>query len=235
MALEAVIFDMDGVLTDTVEYHYRSWMRVCDEYGIPFSRKDNIHLLGLTRQRSLETILGSKSLPEEQMAEILVKKNKYFHELLDDVTTESLLPGVAELLTELHSTDIRVGVASASRNAMFILARLGIEAYFDIILDGTNELRSKPAPDVYLRAAQSLGKQPWRCLAIEDSTAGVQAAISAGMCVIGLGPTKLVGRAHAVLPDLSHTHVEDLQAIYNWWNASLAMEQNRTARQSLYR
>lgn len=215
MSLNAVIFDMDGVLIDTFEYHFRSWKKVFDEQHIPFSRQDNQKLLGLTRRRSLELILGEKIIPEERMQEILHWKNAIFLELISSVGPDNLSPGVGDLLQELSTVRIPLAVASASRNARLILQKLGIGDYFQVIVDGNAVLSSKPAPDVFLHAARQLDEEPVNCLVIEDSAAGVQAALSVGMCVAGVGPPHRVGRAHAILPDLAGLRLKDLLSIYD--------------------
>ncbi|NLG73779.1 MAG: beta-phosphoglucomutase [Chloroflexi bacterium] len=217
--LKAVIFDMDGVLTATVEYHYRSWKKVCDEFQIPFGRPQIEKLLGLTRRRALEVILDGRRLPEEQMRLMLEKKNTYFLEYLREMGPADLMPGAGELVQELNESGILIGVASASRNARPVLKRLGIAHLVDAIADSKQARRSKPAPDVFLEAASLLKVQPFECLAIEDSRVGVQAALDAGMCVVGLGPTQRVGKAHAVISSLAQVGLADLVAIYNWWDA----------------
>ncbi len=220
MTLQAAIFDMDGVLTATVEYHYQSWKSACAEFGLPFSRELNEKLLGLTRQRSLEVILGEAIVPPETFQEILRLKNEHYLRLVEKMSADDLLPGVASLLAEMETAGIRLGVATASQNAARVLDRLGIARYFQVVVDGTAGLPSKPAPDVYLHAARLLQAAPETCLVLEDSQAGVEAALAAGMCVVGLGPISRVGQAHAVFCDLSRAHLEELVAIYNWWSAA---------------
>jgi kojibiose phosphorylase len=220
MDLQAVIFDFDGVLCDTVEYHYRSWKRLAQEYGFPFDRKVNEKLLGLTRRRSLEVILDGRLPSEETTQEMLRRKNQYYLELVDQMTSDDLLSGVIELLEELRQANLKVGVASASRNARRVLEQIGVDGYINVIADGNTVQRSKPAPDVYLEAAQGLRVESEACIAIEDSQAGVRAALLAGMCVIGLGPPQRVGKAQAVFPDLSSVRLSNLYFIYRWWEAA---------------
>jgi kojibiose phosphorylase len=222
MRLMAVIFDMDGVLTDTVESHFRSWQQVCAQYCVPFTRRDNEKLLGLTRRASLEAILDGRSFPEEQIQEMLRLKNRYFLELIEGMTPRNLLPGVEELLVELGAAGTRIGVASASRNVRVVLRKLGIAHYMQALNDGTSPARSKPAPDAFLSTAHALKVEPTACLAIEDSRAGVQAALLAGMCAVGIGPQDRVGQAQKVFPCLLGVHLADLERIYEKWRAAQA-------------
>lgn len=217
MSLRAVIFDMDGVLCLTDEYHYLSWKRMTDGFGIPFNRQDNEKLRGLTRRKSLEVILGAQDVPEEQMLEMMAQKDRHFQDLIQQMTPAALSAGVGSLLKELREAGIKIGVASASRNVQVVLKQLGIDRSIDAFSDSNIVKRSKPAPDSFLRTAQMLGVSPSDSLAVEDSEAGIEAALTAGMCVIGLGPYERVKKAHAVFEDLSGVRLKDLQRIYRIW------------------
>jgi beta-phosphoglucomutase len=221
MPLNAVIFDMDGVLCATDDYHYRSWKEVVSAYGIQFTRRDNQELLGLTRRRSLDTLLKGRSLPENEMDEILRRKNEVFLKLVEQMDAHDLLPGVKELLNELAANQLRIGVASASRNTGPVLERLGIEHYMDAVIDGNTVRKSKPAPDVFQKTASALGVHPAECLVLEDSQAGVQAARAAGMCVVGLGPADRVRDAAANFLGLQGVSLANLQQIHKNWLLSI--------------
>lgn len=219
MAIQAVIFDMDGVLTATVEDHYRSWKKALEGTDITFTRKDNEKLLGLTRHKSLEVILAGRQLPAKEKEEILKRKNEIYLELAQSMSPADLLPGVKELLEELREKRVRLGVASGSSNTHIVLERLGIDGDIQAIIDGNNVKRSKPAPDVFLHVATVLNVQPGDCVVIEDSEAGVQAALTAGMCVIGVGPEQRLKQAHAVFSDLTQLHYKNMSAIHDLWVA----------------
>jgi beta-phosphoglucomutase len=200
--IDGVIFDMDGVLTDTIDFHYQTWQRLADELGIPFDREANEALRGLSRRDSLLHILGDRVLPEPQIAALLEQKNQYFLEFVQTMTPDHLLPGVLELLHDLRSHGIKMAIASASRNVQIVTEQLEIADLIDAITNVYSVPNPKPAPDVFLYAAQQLGRSPQQCLVVEDAESGVKAGLAAGMWVLGLGPVDRVGAAHVVLPDL---------------------------------
>lgn len=187
--LEAVIFDLDGVLTDTAELHYRAWKELADELGIPFDRAFNETLKGIDRRGSLELILrrGGRTFTEEEKRRLMERKDARYRELIRSIGPEHLLPGIRELLDELRASGIRTAVASASRNAPFILAALGLEARFDVVVDAGALERGKPDPEIFLRAADALGVPPKNCVGIEDALSGLEALRAANMASVGVG------------------------------------------------
>jgi kojibiose phosphorylase len=207
----AVIFDLDGVLTDTAEAHFQAWKRLADEEGIPFTRQDNERLRGVPRRQSLELILGERRVSEEEMQALMERKNRYYREMIQRLTPADLLPGAAELLAELRQAGIKIAIASASKNARDVIRRLGIEELVDAIADGYSVERQKPAPDLFLHAARQLGVPPEACVVVEDAASGVEAARAAGMRVVGLGPPERVGQADVVFPSLEGVTLETLR------------------------
>ncbi|MBD0362149.1 MAG: beta-phosphoglucomutase [Coleofasciculus sp. C3-bin4] len=222
--IQGVIFDLDGVLTETAEYHYRGWQRLADEEGIPFDRQANEAMRGLSRQDSLLQMLGDRSRTEEQFQEMMERKNRYYLEFIKDVSPADLLPGAVELLDELRSAGIKVAIGSASKNAQEVIQRLGIGDRVDTISDGYSVTRSKPAPDLFLHAANQLGLAPEHCVVVEDAASGVEAALAAGMWAVGLGPVERVGTAHVVLPSLAGVHWSDLLAKLSQSSSSLQQQ-----------
>lgn len=208
--IRGVIFDMDGVITDTIEYHYQTWQQLADEEGIPFNREANEALRGLSRRDSLLKILGSRSCSEAKIQEMLDRKNRYYLEFIQNMNSDRLLPGVENLLNELRAANIKTGIASASQNVHRVVERLGIGDRIDVITNVYNVNRPKPAPDVFVYAAEELGLLPKECLVFEDAESGVEAALAARMWVVGLGPGDRVGQAHIVLPNLQEVHWQDL-------------------------
>ncbi len=195
------IFDLDGVITDTAEYHYQAWKQLADEENIPFTRQDNEALRGVPRRRSLELLLNGRVFPEAKLVEMETRKNNYYQALLENITPGDLLPGVFTFLEEARTAGIRLGLGSASKNALTVIRRLGIESLFEAIGDGYCVVNHKPAPDLFIWVAGRLGLWPTRCFVFEDAEAGVDAALAGGFCAVGIGPVERVGRAHYVLPE----------------------------------
>jgi len=213
--IRGVIFDLDGVLTDTADLHYLAWQKLADEEGIPFNRQANEALRGVSRRASLMLILGDRPYSEAQIEEMMERKNRYYMELIQNMTPNQLLLGALELLNELRQAGIKIAIGSGSKNARTVLERLGIADKVDAIADGYSVEQPKPAPDLFLYAAKLLGIEPAQSVVVEDAAAGVEAAKAAGMWAVGLGPVERVGMADVVLPSLAGVKWADLKAKLN--------------------
>jgi beta-phosphoglucomutase len=212
---QAIIFDLDGVLTDTSEYHYRAWKRLADEEGIPFTREENdAHLRGVGRRESLMYIIRDRKdrYSEEQIQEMMDRKNRYYTELIQQMTPGEVVPGGRELLEEIRRAGIKVAIASASKNCRTVLDRLQITDFFDGIADGYSVVNTKPAPDLFVYAAGLVKVPTSACLGVEDADAGIEAIKNAGMQALAIGPKDRFHRADKVLPDLVHKRLQDLLA-----------------------
>ncbi|WP_138498200.1 beta-phosphoglucomutase [Nostoc sp. PA-18-2419] len=210
--IQGVIFDLDGVLTDTAELHYLGWQKLADREGIPFNRMANEALRGVSRRASLMLIIGNRPYSEEQIQEMMERKNRYYMELLKHMTSKDLLPGAIALLDELRQAGIKIAIGSASKNARTVIERLGIADKVDAIADGYSVQQPKPAPDLFLYAAKELGIEPAQSVVVEDAAAGVEAALAAGMWAVGIGPVERVGAAHVILPSLAGVEWADLRS-----------------------
>lgn len=210
MTLRAFLFDLDGVLTDTSEFHYLAWQRLADEEGLPFSRADNDNLRGVSRRQSLNVLLKGKEISEEMVEAWMARKNRYYVELVENMDAGMMLPGALELLKEVRSANLKIAVASVSKNAPQVIDRLQIRKMIDALVDGNMVTNSKPAPDLFLKAAEILNISPKECLVIEDAAAGIDAGKAAGMHTLGLGPHQRVGHADLVLPDLDGVRLSDI-------------------------
>jgi beta-phosphoglucomutase len=209
------IFDLDGVLTDTAEYHYQAWQRLADSLGISFDRTRNEALRGVSRRRSLELLLDGRVYPEAQLLEMMERKNRDYQALLSRVTPADVLPGVQDFLAALRAAGMPIAIGSASKNAREVVQRLQIASTIDALADGYSVLRPKPAPDLFVYAAGLLRVCVQECVVFEDATAGVEAAKTAGMYAVGLGPVERVGQADLVLPDLAQVTVDDLCSVFS--------------------
>jgi beta-phosphoglucomutase len=214
--LKAVIFDLDGVITDTSEYHYRAWKRLADEEGIPFNRDDNDKLRGVSRGECLKILLNRKQISAEQFQKMMDRKNEYYVELLRKMTSENILSGAREIVLELKRRGIKTAVASVSKNTRTVLQGTGIEALFDVIVDGHSVKNTKPAPDIFLFAAKELGVKPEDCAVVEDAEAGIDAALAGNMLSIGIGPEERVGKARYRFEKIGDITLTKLLEIINF-------------------
>jgi beta-phosphoglucomutase len=210
MPIRAFIFDLDGVLTDTAEYHYQAWKQLAEEEGIPFDREKNEALRGVSRRESLNLLLGGRMISEEQAFRWMELKNSYYLEKIRKMTPDEVLPGARELLAEIRAAGLKLAIASASKNAREVADRLDLIGAVDVLADGHSVQRTKPAPDLFLHAAEKMGVPPDTCIVVEDAAAGIEAAQGAGMLTIGIGPKERVGKADLVLPNLEGVQIEDL-------------------------
>ncbi len=208
-AIRAFLFDLDGVITDTAEYHYLAWQKLADEEGIPFSRQEADAMRGLSRRDSLQVLLKGRVLEEKTAQAWMVRKNNLYLSMLDRLSADSLLPGVRRLLTEARDSGIRIAVASASRNAHLVLDRLGILPLFDAIGDGQSVVNPKPAPDLFLWTAGRLNANPRQAVVFEDARAGIEAALAGGFWTVGIGPAVSDG-PHIHVPDLTEVTVQSV-------------------------
>lgn len=205
MICKAVIFDLDGVITDTARYHYLAWKRLADRLGIYFDEQINERLRGVSRMGSFEIILERADRPfgVEEKERCVAEKNAFYTKLLEEMSEKDILPGAMEFVGELEKRGIRTAIASASRNAPFVLSKLGIADRFDYIVDAAKIARGKPDPEAFLNAAANLGVAPRRCIGVEDAAAGIAAIKAAGMFAVGVGNPETVIQADLIIPDLT--------------------------------
>jgi len=198
---KACIFDLDGVIVDTAHYHFLAWKRLADELGIPFTVEDNERLKGVSRMQSMDILLslGNVSLSQHDKETLANKKNTWFVDYVERMMPEEIYPGVKALLEQLRKQGIKTGLASSSKNARTVIQRLHIESYFDVVVDGTMVVHSKPDPEIFLLAASKLGVNSKDCVVFEDAEAGVEAALAAGMKCVGVGSPVQLGKAQRVI------------------------------------
>lgn len=211
MTYKAVIFDLDGVITDTAHYHYLAWKRLAEQVGVPFDEIFNERLKGVDRMGSLNLILaqGTGSYTDEEKVALATQKNTHYQELISTMSPEDLLPGAVEALDSVREAGLKIGLASVSRNALTVLTSLGITDKFDYIVDASTIARGKPDPEIFLTAAERLGVKPEECLGVEDAVAGVQSIKSAGMYAVGVGDPAVLTQADRVISSLKEFDISD--------------------------
>ncbi len=211
--LKGIIFDLDGVLTDTSRYHYLAWKSIADNLGIPFDVKINERLKGVDRMASLEIILEKSTAGYSQKDKLRITeaKNNYYLGLINSISPADLYPGVKRLFEEIKANEIRTALGSASKNAAVIIKRLGIEHYFDEIVDANLINKSKPDPEIFIRAADMIGLKHFECAVVEDSAAGIRAAGSAGMLAVGIGKKENLPGANLIYPCIADLKPSDLE------------------------
>lgn len=189
MEFQAVIFDLDGVICSTDEYHYTAWKQVADKIGVSFDEKKNNRLRGVSRMESLEIILEKENgrFSREEKEKLAEEKNNIYKKLLEQMSEKDLTEEVKNTLHVLRKNGKKLAIGSSSKNAGFILKQLGLEGYFDAVSDGNNITKSKPDPEVFLKAAGFLHMDIKDCLVVEDAKAGIQAAHNGGFASAGIG------------------------------------------------
>jgi len=208
---KAIIFDLDGVLTDTSEYHYQSWKRLADDEGIPFTHEENDeHLRGVGRRDSLMYIIRGRQFTEAQIQEMMERKNRYYHDLIKNMTPIDLTPGGRTLLQEIRNAGIKVAIGSGSKNCRMVLDLLKITDLLDGIADGNSVTNGKPAADLFVYAAGLVNVPTVDCLGVEDADAGIEAIKTGGMQALAIGPRERFHRADKVVPTLANLHLQDL-------------------------
>ncbi len=190
MRFKAIIFDLDGVICFTDEYHYQAWKKIADELDIPFDRTVNNRLRGVSRMQSLEIILEKnpgEPFTDAEKESLAADKNEIYKELLSQMSERDLSDEVRNTLNSMRDMGLKLAIGSSSKNMPLILSRIGLSGFFDAVSDGNNITHSKPHPEVFLKAAEMLNIAPRDCLVVEDAVSGAEAGHAAGMKVACLG------------------------------------------------
>lgn len=208
--LKAFLFDLDGVLVSTEHNHFLAWQRCAHSLGIDFTEKENELLKGVSRVDSLKKILelGAITIPDAEFEALLKSKNDFYLESIQDLNQSNLLPGVLNLLQQAQEKGIHLGVGSSSKNANFILDKLSISSYFEVVIDGNGVTDPKPHPEVFLNGAKALGLDPAECMVFEDAASGIAAAKAGGFTAVGVGNPHIADQADIYLNDLTEFRVE---------------------------
>ncbi len=210
MKTKAIIFDLDGVITNTEEYHYLAWKALADKLELKFDRQQNEQTKGISRRESLDIILyingASDRYSEEEKEAFCSQKNELYVKAIESLTPNDILPGIKELIYAAKANGLKTAVASVSKNAPKVLKSLGLWNSFDYVADAAKVKRSKPDPEIFSVCAVSLGIKPEYCIGIEDSQAGIEAIHAAGMKSVGVGVTVV-----SLPPDIELASTEELE------------------------
>ncbi|MBC1460787.1 beta-phosphoglucomutase [Listeria welshimeri] len=190
-ALKGVVFDLDGVITDTAHYHYLAWKKTAESIGIEFDEAFNENLKGVSRIDSLLLILKKdgreNDFTEEQIETLAAEKNEFYVSLLQEITPTDVLPGIKELIVDLKKQNLKCAIASVSKNARTVLNALEMGQAFDYIVDAARITKSKPDPEIFVEACRGLGLETAEVVGIEDAQAGIEAINAAGIISVGVG------------------------------------------------
>ena len=216
MSFKAVLFDLDGVITDTAEYHYLAWKKLAEELGISIDRQFNEQLKGVSRDDSLRRILahGGKTVTATEFKQLTDRKNANYLEMIQAVRPADVYPGILSLLQDLRVNGKKIALASASKNGPFLLKQMQLTAYFDAIADPAAVAHSKPAPDIFQAAAKGVGVQADECIGIEDAAAGIAAIKSAGALPIGVGRAADLGDDIALVANTAELTLAYLENVW---------------------
>jgi beta-phosphoglucomutase len=212
---KACIFDLDGVIVDTVEAHFIAWKSMADELNIPFTKEDNEHLKGISRNQSMKLILdlGGIEKSDEEIAQYTTRKNAIYVDIISKMTPADILPGVLNFIELLKKNNIAIAIGSSSKNTPTILKAVGLDSIFDVVVDGNQVTHSKPDPEVFLKGAAQLNILPEDCVVLEDAISGVEAAKRGGMKCIGVGESNVLGAADIVVADLTKLDLAILKSL----------------------
>ena len=204
--ISGLIFDLDGVLVFTDKYHYLAWKQIADEMGIPFDETINDKLRGVSRMQSLEIILENYSgehLTDKQKSDIAERKNAIYRSYLQTMTPDDVSEEVRNTLEMLKKKGYKLAVGSSSKNAGFILEQVALRDAFDAVSDGNMITRSKPDPEVFIKAAHLIGCDPEQSAVVEDAEAGIDAAKDGGMMAVAIGNATAYDRSDIRLATIS--------------------------------
>jgi beta-phosphoglucomutase len=200
---DACIFDLDGVIVETSDAHFKAWQRLAESLGISFGEEFNEQLKGVSRRKSIEKILAldDRQLPEEEIQRLMDKKNSWYQDSIAELTPDDILEGVPVFLESLQEMDIPLGIGSSSKNAQFIIDYLQLNDTFEVIIDGTKVENTKPDPEVFLKGAKALQADPLSTIVFEDAASGVEAANNGNFISVGVGSAEYLGDANLVIPN----------------------------------
>lgn len=214
MSLQGVLFDLDGIITQTATLHAQAWADLAQaHFGMSLPPTVAEATKGVDRETSLKIVLSSldQQVTPAVFKRLAAEKNARYQVSLADLTPASILPGIPDLLATLRKAGIKLALASASQNGPRILQQLGLSESFDAIADPTQVAHGKPAPDIFIAAAHAVALAPEVCVGVEDAQAGVLAINASGAVAVAVGDAKLLQAAQVVVPSTAELSLPLLQ------------------------
>ncbi|MBO7542722.1 beta-phosphoglucomutase family hydrolase [bacterium] len=216
--LKAVLFDLDGVLVDSHYLHYKSWDMLAKDLSLNFTQKQGDDFRGMAREVCLErllTVFNDRPMPsKEEVKELTDRKNRYYLDLLHNCDPDELrLPGAVKLLEDLNKAGIRSVVASGSKNAKDVIRCAKLGEYFYAVVDRMDITKTKPAPDIFLKAQEVSGAAPDEVVGIEDALLGLEALKAAGFKCVGVGAYVKGSDADLIRDSVADLTVADLRTL----------------------
>ncbi len=208
----AFIFDLDGVITETSEYHFMAWKTVCKKIGYNLTRKKNEELKGVNRNKCLDMIMewGKIRLSEKEIEGLLEAKNNIYKDYIKDLNENDVCEGVLNFINDAIKNNIKIALYSASRNAKRILCQLKIIDLFTVIIDGNNVSNAKPDPEGFKIAADLTKTNTKDCVVFEDSISGIEGANKLNMYTVGIGSRDVLKNADVVYKGFKNLKIKDI-------------------------
>ena len=208
----AFIFDLDGVITETSEYHFMAWKTVCKKIGYNLTREKNEELKGVNRNKCLDMIMewAEISLSDIEIKNLLDEKNNIYKDHIKDLNENDVCEGVLNFINDAIKNNIKIALYSASRNAKRILCQLKIIDLFTVIIDGNNVSNTKPDPEGFKIAADLTKTDTKDCVVFEDSISGIEGANKLNMYTVGIGSSNVLKNADVVHKGFKYLKIKDI-------------------------
>lgn len=219
--MKGVLFDLDGVIADTSVYHFQAWRKLIKiHFNLELPDELEKQTKGVSRTDSLKAILKflNISVSQEKFNEMTTEKNNIFRNLLASLTPANILPGISELISALKKNNVKLSLASASLNGPFILEKLQLTDAFDAIADPSKVAAGKPAPDIFIAAAEAINLKPQDCVGIEDSIVGITAINKSGALSVGVGSKTDLKDAKLLFPKTAALNYDQIETAWEKFN-----------------
>ena len=211
--LPTFIFDLDGVITNTEDYHFDAWKSICMKLNYDLSLEKNEELKGVSRTECLDKILkwANLSLDSKEFNKLLNTKNELYLKKISNINSSNIINGVYDFIQNAKQEKHSIALYSSSKNAKFILNKLNLYSYFDAIVDGNSVKASKPDPEGFILASKLTKSNPEDCVVFEDSEAGIIAGNKINMTTIGIGISNKLNIANKVYKNFDEINLKEFE------------------------